>query len=170
MAGEFNVRMDINQFEYTLVALQKAYAPASLAPWAKTRATAIAKEAFEANFDTQGSRLGKKWAPLRASTQADRIRKGYRGAEPKLKRTGKLKDDVVNLKPKVRVDPELEVTWDGAFIDAQYFAPLHTGFRHWLSGGKIEGRPMFGFNEQDARKLTLSLYGWIGRQIQLGRL
>lgn len=42
-------------------------------------------------FDTEGASTGATWAPLKASTQADRVRHGFAPAHPILERTGALK-------------------------------------------------------------------------------
>lgn len=53
---------------------------------------------FRQNFDQEGGAFGAgawaKWAPLRPSTIADRLRKGYGGAHPILERTGTLRAGV----------------------------------------------------------------------------
>ncbi|MDD3149924.1 MAG: phage virion morphogenesis protein [Candidatus Gastranaerophilales bacterium] len=50
--------------------------------------------AVKENFDTQGSRLGEKWADLSATTQAARKKKGYNPNSPKLQQERKLYDSI----------------------------------------------------------------------------
>lgn len=45
---------------------------------------------FDKQFQTEGSRLGRKWKPLAASTITQRARLGF-GSGPILQRTGKLR-------------------------------------------------------------------------------
>lgn len=47
-------------------------------------------EEFDKQFQSEGSRLGRKWTPLAASTIAQRARLGF-GSGPILQRTGKLR-------------------------------------------------------------------------------
>lgn len=49
-------------------------------------------DGIERNFDTE-SAAGEAWAPLAASTQRDRARKGYGASGPILVRTGGLRAD-----------------------------------------------------------------------------
>lgn len=51
----------------------------------------LLKDKFQnENFKSEGSYLQNAWSPLKSSTIRDRIRKGYGGAHPILKRTGDL--------------------------------------------------------------------------------
>lgn len=46
---------------------------------------------IDRNFQTEGSFLGKPWAPLAPATIADRASKGFGARHPILQRTGKLR-------------------------------------------------------------------------------
>lgn len=52
-------------------------------------------EQFAAEGGYLGAQLAPKWAQLRPSTVADRMRKGYPGAHPILQRSGEMRDSLV---------------------------------------------------------------------------
>jgi len=52
--------------------------------------------AVKQNFETEGSRLGKKWADLAPSTQEARKKRGYGSTAPKLQQERKLYDSITS--------------------------------------------------------------------------
>nr|BDD46381.1 hypothetical protein 1 [bacterium] len=52
--------------------------------------------AVKQNFETEGSRIGKKWADLSERTQQARKKKGYDPNSPKLQQERKFYDSVAN--------------------------------------------------------------------------
>ncbi len=56
----------------------------------------IAIKHIEINYNSEGKYFGKPWKPLKKSTQAQRLRKGYNPTTPILVRRGRLRASVVS--------------------------------------------------------------------------
>jgi hypothetical protein len=167
----FDIRIEAEGAIQLFVAIQRAYDPLSLRTWAETKARPYASQAFEQNFQTRGGRLGKYWAGLAESTQKQRTRLGFGARTPTLVRTGNLEKAVVEHRPIIKTYPELEIEW-GSNVNGGHGRLSNDALYgiHQMGRGFNPARPMVGFNSIDAKHLTLSLYGWIGRQIQLGHI
>lgn len=167
----FDIRIEAEGAIQLFLAIQKAYEPSSLRTWAETKARPYASQAFEQNFQTRGGRLGEYWPGLAESTQRQRVKLGFGARTPILVRTGNLKKAVVGHNPIISTYPELEIEW-GSNVTGSHGRLSNDDLYgiHQVGRGFNPVRPMVGFNAQDAKHLTLSLYGWIGRMIQLGRV
>lgn len=124
----------------------------------------IMNDSFSKNFKSQGR---PKWASLAEVTKQTRLSKGF-GSGPILHQTGNLMDEVTSLKGKVSSFlGGLSKEWGIHQLRSSEkgkFKAHQVG--KGKSGQKLSKRPMIGFHQEDAKKLSNSLSNWIFMQIK----
>lgn len=134
-------------------------------------------DAVEQNFETEGDRLGKKWAPLAESTIKRRLKKGY-GTNPILQNKGDLVKSIQHGATETGAmvftnDPRAGALFYGAVIEmaarTELFSRLRykrgkkkgkfkkgtlygKGFKRGAYTIVIPARNAFQFNDEDYKK------------------
>lgn len=115
------------------------------------------RKAFAQNFTDEGAR--KPWAQLAPSTVQERIRKGYGGRHPILKRTGALERHVVTAPAKVTTTARgatLKIAPSPSVGGVRKYAFLAKGGTT-PTGGKVPGRPMVVITPGSATKVSSAI-------------
>jgi hypothetical protein len=108
---------------------------------------------IQERFATEGRSQGKAWWPLAVATQADRIRKGYGGQHPILRRTGGLRRAAEGGSVEVRDLNTLEMVAALTGELEKYAEALNEGYEPH----NLPSRPFYGEPSPEELKELLDL-------------
>jgi hypothetical protein len=117
----------------------------------------VIRAQFDANFKAEGGRT--KWAQLAPSTVQERIRKGYGGRHPILRRTGALRTHVLTAPAKVTTTGRgatLRIAPSPSVKGVRKYAMLAKGGTT-PTGGKVPARPMVVLTPGGATKVSSAI-------------
>jgi len=165
----FKIEIDVSNAIIALKTIQQTYNPVAMREWATNNAKPYAKQVFNLNFASEGGYIGPRWKRLADSTRKERTRMGFGSSGPILVRTGKLKKAVVEHSPIITTYPDLNIEWGSNITGMNKGNSNENIFAiHQQGGSKMPQRKMIGFNPENARYFTKSLYGWIGAKLRWG--
>lgn len=124
-------------------------------------ATAIA-QGQQDNFSNERSGDGTAWRPLAQMTILERIQQGYPGAHPILRRSGRLRDSLVNPQHPEHYE-RLIATPNGWTLEAGTNVPY--ALQHEIGEDRVPARPFTDLSDA-AEQRVLSVLDFLISQIQ----
>ena len=116
----------------------------------------IVRKSFVDAFTKESSPSGKKWKELAEKTVIDRVRKGFGGISPILRRDNKLYDLVTNTPGRIEKGGYI-MSWGKDIEDEPKYKYNQTGSKD----GKLPARPMIEWSSRTKSNVLSSLDKWV---------
>lgn len=99
-----SIKVEMDRLLLKMKRLSESIEPQSIAEHHKATTTSYLRSRTSARFKGQGDDVTGPWKPLKAYTVEERIRLGFGGTSPILKRTGSLMSWVEKVPPKSQAE------------------------------------------------------------------